>query len=104
MPADHAGMARQGRLRDGAEAERLRGQHEIADIGAAIDRAVDAQRLIGMDDGDMRRAEEMLIRQRLPRISRLVSARNPKRVIELKTAFAAELQIQAGIFARKSED
>jgi hypothetical protein len=29
MPADHAGMPRQRRLRDGAEPERLRRQHEI---------------------------------------------------------------------------
>src|SRR3954463_395257 len=96
-------MARQRRLRDGAEAERLRGKHEIADIGAAIDRAVNAQRLVGMDDGDMRRAEEIVVLQRLFGIGRLVAARDAERVVELKTAFAAALQIDAEIFARELE-
>src|SRR5436305_8040977 len=86
MPADHGGMARQRRLWNGAEAERLRRQHEIADIGAAIDRAIDAQRLVGVNDRDMRRAEEIVVLQRLFGVGRLVAARNPERVVKLKAA------------------
>ena len=61
MTPDQTGLMRQCGLRDRAEAERLGRQHEVADIGAAVDRTIDAQRLIGMDDGDMRRAEEIEI-------------------------------------------
>src|ERR1700709_49342 len=89
MPADHAGMPCQCCLGNGAEAERLGGKHEITDIGAAIDRAVDTQRLVGVDDGDMRRAEEIVVLQRLSGIGRLVAARNSECVVELKTALAA---------------
>src|SRR5262245_20092056 len=35
VTTDQAGMARQRGLRDGAEPERLRRQHEVGDIGAA---------------------------------------------------------------------
>src|SRR3954453_14175822 len=98
MPADHAGMARQRRLRDGAETERLRRQHEIADIGAAIDRAVNPERLVGVDDGDMRRAEEIVVLQRLFAIGRLVATRDAERVVELETALATAFEIDAEIF------
>src|SRR6476619_5856455 len=88
-------------LRNRAEAERLRRQHEIADIGAAIDRAVDAERLVGVDDGAMRRAEEVVVLQRLLRVRYLVAARDPERVVELKAALAAAFEIDAEIFARR---
>src|SRR3978361_717492 len=103
MTADQSGMPRQGCLRNGAETERLGGQHEIADIGAAIDRAVDSERLVGMGDGDVRRAKEIVVLQRLPAIGRPVAARDAQRVVKLKTAFAAALQIDAEIFARRCE-
>src|SRR6185295_8742960 len=103
VPPDQPGMTRQRGLRNRAEAERLRGQHEIADIGATIDRAIDAERLVGMDDRDMRRAEEIIVLQRLLRVSHLVAARDAKRVVELETALAAALQIGAEIFARRRE-
>src|SRR3954467_5711832 len=96
-------MPRQRGLRNGAEAERLRRQHEIADIGAAIDRAVDAERLVGMDDGDMRRAEEVVVLQRLLGVRHLVAARDPERVVELKAALAAAFEIDAEIFAWRRE-
>src|SRR4051812_19814297 len=96
-------MTRQRRLRNGAEAERLGGQHEIADIGAAIDCAVDSERLIGMNDGDMRRAEEIVVLQRLLRVGRLVAARYAEGVVELETALSAAVEIDAAIFARRRE-
>ena len=76
MAPDQAGVTGQCRLRDGAETQSLRGQQEIADIGAAIDRAINPERLVGMNDRDMRRAEEIVILQRLPAIGRLVAARD----------------------------
>ena len=84
-----------------AEPERLRRQHEVRDIAAAIDRAVDAERLVGMDDRDMRRAEEIEILQRLSGVGRLVAARDAERVVELKSALAPALQVDAAIFARE---
>src|ERR1700722_7297420 len=98
---DQSGIMRQRRLRDGAETERLRGQQKITDIGPAIDRTVNAERLIGVNDGDVRRSEEIEILERLPGIGRLVAARDTERIVELKTAFAAAFQIDAAIFARK---
>src|SRR4051794_35360311 len=96
-------MARQRGLRNCAEPERLRGQHEIADISPAIDRAIDAERLIGVNDRDMRRAEEIVVLQRLPGVARLVPARDAERVVELETAFTAAFEIDADIFARRRE-
>src|ERR1700704_1183491 len=90
-------------LRNSAEAERLGGQHEIADIGAAIDRAVNPERLVGMNDRDMRRAEEIVILKRLFAIGRLVAAHDAKRVVELEAAFAAALQVDPEIFARRGK-
>src|SRR6267142_27841 len=103
VTADQPGMARQRRLRNGAETERLGGQHEIADIGAAIDRAVDSERLVGVDDGDMRRAEEIVVFQRLLAIGRLVAACDTERVVKLKAALAAAFEIDTEIFARRRE-
>src|SRR3954463_1661900 len=96
-------MPRQCRLRDGAETEGLRRQHEVADIGAAIDRAIDAERLVGMDDGDVGRAEEIVVLQRLLAVGGLVALGNAERVVELKAAFAATIEIDAEIFARRRE-
>jgi hypothetical protein len=81
VAADQAGMPRQRGLRDGAEAERLGCQHEIADIGAAIDRTVNPKRLGGMNNGNMRGAKEVVILQCLLAIGGLVAARNAKRVV-----------------------
>src|ERR1700726_43991 len=97
------GVTGQSRLRNGAEPQSLRGQQEIADIGAAIDRAINPERLVGMNDRDMRRAEEIVILQRLPAIGRLVAARDAERVVELETAFATAFQIDPEIFARRGE-
>src|SRR5262249_6709565 len=47
----------------------------------------------------MRRAEEIIILQRLLRVSRLVASGDAQRVVELEAAFAAPLQIDAEIFA-----
>ena len=49
----------------------------------------------------MRRPEEIVILQRLFCVCRLIAAGNPERVVELKAALAAALQINAQIFARK---
>ena len=103
VAADQFRMPRQCGLRDRAEAERLGCQHEIADIGAAVDRAVGPQRLGGVDDGDMRCAEEVVVLQRLLRIAGLVAARNAERVVELEAAFAAAIEIDTKIFARRRE-
>src|SRR3954464_14534572 len=51
----------------------------------------------------MRRPAENVLFQRLPRIGRLVAARDPERVVELKATLAAALQIDAAVFARKFE-
>src|ERR1700757_23775 len=88
-------------LRNGAETERLGCQHEIADIGAAVDRAINTERLVGVDDGDVRRAEEIEILQRLFGVSGLVAFGNARRVVELKAASPPPLQVHAAIFARK---
>src|ERR1700686_3344751 len=101
MLAHHLGMKRQRSLRHCRQSQRLRGQHEACDIAAAIDRTVDAERLVGMNDGDMRRAEEIEILQRLPGVARLVAAGYAERIVKLKAAFAAALQIDAAIFARE---
>src|ERR1700749_4919570 len=88
-------------LRNGAETERLGCQHEIADIGAAIDRAINAERLVGVDDGDVRCAEEIEILQGLFRVGRLFRFGNAERVVELKAACPPPLQVDAAIFPRK---
>src|SRR5579859_1089613 len=100
VAADQSGMTRERGLRDGAEAQRLRRQHEIADIGAAIDRAIHAERLGGVNDRDMRGAEEVVVFQRLSGISGLVASDNTERVVELEAALAPALEIDAEIFAR----
>src|SRR5213592_4948130 len=101
MLAQHLGMKRQRRLRHRGHAQGLRGQHEARDIATAVDRAVDAERLVGMNDGDVRRAEEIEILQRLPGVARLVASGYAERVVELKAAFAAPFQVDAAIFARE---
>src|SRR5712664_3391516 len=94
-------MTRKGGLRNGAETERLRGQHEIADIGAAINRTIDPQRFVRVDDGDVRGAEEVVVLQRLLAIGGLVATRDAKRVVELEPALAASFEIDPEIFARR---
>src|ERR1700761_31974 len=96
-------MARQRGLRNRAEPECLRCEHEIRDISPAIDRAVDAERFVGVNDRDMRRAEEIVILQRLFAVSRLVTFRDSERVVELEAALTAALEIDAEIFARRRE-
>src|SRR5689334_17987413 len=58
VAADQSRVPRQRRLRNRSKSQCLRRQHEIADIGAAIDRTVDAERLGRVNDRHMRRAEE----------------------------------------------
>src|SRR6266436_5989652 len=101
MLARYLGMKRQRRLRHRGHAQRLRGQHEARDVTAAIDRAVDAERLVGMNDGNVRRAEEVEILQRLPGVARLVASGYAERVVKLKAAFAPPLEIDAAVFARE---
>src|ERR1700716_4068732 len=96
-------MTRKRRLRSGAETQCLRGQHEIADIGPAIDRAVDAERLVGMNDGDMRRAEEIVVLQRLPGVGCLVATGDAERVVELEAALTTAFEIDPEIFAGRGE-
>src|SRR5579859_7295814 len=103
VAVDQPGMPRERGLRDGAEAKRLCGQHEIGDIGAAIDRAIDAERLGGVNDRDMRCAEEIVVLQRLFRVSGFIASRNAECVVELETALAAALEINTEIFARRRE-
>src|SRR3984957_12034641 len=98
---DQSGITRQRRLRDGAETERLRGQQKITDIGPAIDRTVNAERLIGVNDGDVRCPEEIEVLERLPGIGRLVAARDAERIVELEADFSPGLQQHPAIFARK---
>src|SRR5229473_3363907 len=81
--------------------KRQRRQHEARDIAAAIDRAVDAERFVGVDDGDMRRAEEIEVFKRLFRIARFVTSGNAQRVVKLKAALAAAIEIDTAIFARE---
>src|SRR5690348_6791511 len=94
-------MERQGGLRNRRHAQRLGGEHEAGDIAAAVDRAIDAERFIGMHDGNVRGAEEVEILQRLLRISRLVTPCDAERIVKLEPAFAPPLQINAAIFARE---
>src|SRR3979409_2170107 len=101
MAPDQAGMTSKSRLRDGAETQCQRGQQEIADIGTAVDCTIDAQRFVGVNDGNVRRAKEVVVLKRLLRVGRLVAARDAERVVKLETAFPAPLQIDALIFARR---
>src|ERR1700739_4964372 len=94
---------RQRRLWDGTETQRLCGQQKITDIGPAVDRTVNAERLIGVNDGDVRRPEEIEILERLPSIGRLFAARDAEGIVEREAAFAPALKIHAAIFARKRE-
>src|SRR3982074_3254743 len=75
----------------------------MAADGAAVDRAINPERLVGVDDRDMRRAEEIVVLERLFGIGRLVASDNAYRVVELKAALAAALEIDAEIFARRRE-
>src|SRR5690606_27642843 len=72
-------------------------------IAATIDRAIDAERFIGGDDGDMRRAEEPEVLQHLSGVARPVAARNAKRVVEQEAALAPALETDPAIFARERE-
>src|SRR5258708_5310503 len=54
-----------------------------------------------MNDGDVRRAKEIEILQCLLGIACLVASLYAERIVELKAAFAAALQINAAIFARE---
>lgn len=99
VAADQPGMTRKRCLRNGAEAECLRRQHEIRDVSAAIDRTIGAERLGRVNDRDMRRAEEIVILQRLLGVGCLVTPDYAERVVELETAFAPPLQIDTEIFA-----
>src|SRR5260370_8119095 len=101
MPAHHPEMKGQRGLRHCGHAQRLRGEHEARDIAAAIDRAVDAECLVGVNDGNVRGAEEIEILQRLPGVGRLVAPGDAERVVKLKAAFAAALEIYAALFARE---
>src|SRR5262249_39385148 len=101
--ADQAGVARERGLRNRAKPERLRGEHEVRDISAAIDRAIDAERLVGVDDGHMRRAEEGVVFERLFCVGELVASDDAERIVELKAAFTATLEIDAEIFTRRRE-
>src|SRR6201987_1928079 len=103
MRPHHVGMKGERGLRDGGNPERLRRQQEARDVAAAIDGAVDAERLVGVQDGDVGRAEKVEILQRLSRVARLVAARNAERIVELKSALAPPLQVDAAIFTRKGE-
>src|SRR5205085_7526726 len=95
------GMKRQRRLRHRRHSQRLSGQHEACDVAAAIDRAIDAERLVGMNDRDVRRAEEIEILQPLLGVAHLVASGYAERVVKLKAAFPAALQIDAAILARE---
>src|ERR1700751_5770956 len=103
MRPHHVVMKGERALRDGGTPERLRRQQEARDVAAAIDGAVDAERLVGVQDGDVGRAEKVEILQRLSRVPRLVAARNPERIVELKSALAPPLPVDAAIFTRKGE-
>src|ERR1700739_4777726 len=91
---------RQRRLWDGTETQRLCGPQKITDIGPAVDRTINAERLIGVNDGDVRRPEEIEVLERLPGIGRLVAARDAERIVELEAAFAAAVDGDAAIVAR----
>jgi len=101
MRAQEGRVIRECSLGDARDAERLRGEHEVSHIGAAIDRAIGAERLVGRDQRHMRRAEEAEILARLAGIGRLVAPRDADRVVKGKAAFAPAREIRLAIFARK---
>src|SRR3982751_1373864 len=101
MFADDFRMKGRGRRRRGGDPERLRRQHKARDVAAAIDRAVNSQRLVGVNDGDMRRTEEIEILKRLLGVGCLVASGYAERIVKLEAAFAPPLQINAAIFARE---
>ena len=103
MLAYDLGMKGERRLRNGRDPQRMGRQHEARDVATAVDRAINAERLVGVDDRDMRSAEEIEILQRLPGVTFLVAAGNADRVIELEAAFAAPFQVDSAIFARERE-
>src|SRR6202040_989148 len=61
----------------------------------------DAERLVGMHDGDVRRAEEVEILQRLFGVTHFVAAGDAERIVELEAAFAPPLQMDPAIFSRE---
>jgi hypothetical protein len=54
-----------------------------------------------VDDRHVWRAKEIVVFQRLPGIGSLVAARNAQRIVKLKAALAASIEIDAFVFARK---
>src|SRR5437763_15642224 len=78
-------MTGEGCLRDGAETERVRGQHEIADIGTAIERTVNAKRLVGVNDRNVQRTKEIVILLRFPRIGGLAASAVAESVLNWNT-------------------
>src|SRR5262249_22097411 len=104
MLADERCLPGKRCLRDGGDAASLGSEEEGPDIGAAIDRAIDAERLVRRDDRDVRRAEEAIVLERLAGAGRAVAAGGAAGgVVELEAAFAATGQVDAAIFARERE-
>src|SRR4051812_41768459 len=103
MFANDFGMEGQRGLRHGRNPECLRRQHEAGDIAAAIDRAINPKRLVGVNDRDMRGPEKIEVLQRLFAVGGLVATRDAERVVKLEAAFAPPLKIDAPILARKGK-
>ena len=90
-------IMRQRRLWDRGNAQALREQDEVTDIGAAIDGPIHAQVPIRGNDRDMRRAKESKILQRLTGGARPIPTSHPHALVQLPSDFAPPLQISAGV-------
>jgi hypothetical protein len=72
-------------------------QEKISDVSAAIHRAIDADRLVRSDDGDVRRAKQPEVLERLTFIGGAIAARNPHGIAQAKSAVAAAGEIGAAV-------
>src|SRR5690606_14834289 len=97
MGADERRIAGEGALCHRGDAERLRRQHEVGDIPAAVDRSVNVERLVSRDDRDVGRPEQSEILQRLFFGSLAVPLQDAKLPVELEAAFLAALSVSPTI-------
>lgn len=101
--AQNTGVGGQRGLRNGRHAQAVGGQQKIANVGAAVHRAIHAQGLVAADDGHMRRTEHGEVLGRLPCRGLAVALGNAQGFVKAPAAFAAPLLVDAPVFARPGQ-
>lgn len=92
---------RDRRLGNRGNAQTLREQNEVPDIGAAVDGPIYAQVLVVGDDGYMRGAKEPKILQRLTRSADSIPTSHTHALVKLPSDFAPPLHIRTRILRRR---